>query len=347
MNSADRARLDAFKREEEDRKATGRRPEAEIVAFKSRKPNFSLVNIADVQPQAVDWIWPGYLAKGKLTLLGGDPDLGKSLVCMEAAAILSKGKHWPGGPRAKTGATIFICSEDGIADTIRPRAEAAEADLQLIKVFKSTVTKDGKDKSFNLGEDLNILGEAINQVDGAALVVIDAITSYMGKIDSHRTTDVRAVLEPIADFAEHHGVSILGVTHPPKAASGSAIKSFTGSYAFVAAPRVAFFVTSEPETDRRLLLPVKNNIGLKAAGRGYFIRPKLVSNNIEAPCILWDDAPVDVNADQAIAAASAAAKDGGVRAMQRSFCVNCSPTAPLTRGKRKRLPGRTASRTGP
>jgi putative DNA primase/helicase len=297
--------------------------------LKTPTSEFTLVSIADVDPKAVDWTWPGYLAKGKLTLLGGDPDLGKSLVCIDAAATLSKGRNWPGGSRAKTGATLFICSEDGIADTIRPRAEAAEADLNLLKVFKSTLIKDGKSRSFNLGEDLGILGKAIESVENVSLVVVDAITSYMGKIDSHRTTDVRAVLEPIAEFAEHHGVSILGVTHPPKAASGNALRAFTGSFAFVAAPRVAFFVTSEPETDRRLLLPVKNNIGPKARGQGYFIRTKYVTNNIEAPCILWDDAPVDVNADQAIAAASSAIKDGGALNDAKEFLRDLLANGPV------------------
>jgi putative DNA primase/helicase len=315
----------------EDYDPFNERQEAEVIDLKSREPanKFTLVSIADVEPKAVEWIWPGYLAKGKLTLLGGDPDLGKSLVCIDAAATLSRGKRWPGGARAKTGATIFICSEDGVADTIRPRAEAAEADLNLLKVFKSTLIKDGKSKSFNLGEDLDMLGAAIKSVENVSLVVIDAITSYMGKIDSHRTTDVRGVLEPIADFAELHGVSILGVTHPPKAATGNALRAFTGSFAFVAAPRVAFFVTSEPETDRRLLLPVKNNIGSKAVGRGYFIVTKFVTNNIEAPCILWDDAPVDVNADQAIAAASAAVKDGGALNDAKNFLRDLLAEGPV------------------
>jgi putative DNA primase/helicase len=307
------------------------RQEAEVIDIKSREPasKFTLVSLADVEPKAVDWTWPGYLAKGKLTLLGGDPDLGKSLVCIDAAAMLSKGRTWPSGPRAKTGATIFICSEDGVADTVRPRAEAAEADLGLIRVFNRSVIKDGKRKSFNLRDDLDMLGAAIESVDNVSLVVVDAITSYMGAIDSHRTTDVRAVLEPIAGFAEHHGVSILGVTHPPKAASGNALRAFTGSFAFVAAPRVAFFVTSEPGTDRRLLLPVKNNIGPKAKGQGYFIATKLVTNNIEAPCILWDDAPVDVTADQAIAAASQALRDGGAMEEAKDFLRDLLANGPV------------------
>ncbi|MGC2410631.1 MAG: AAA family ATPase [Methyloceanibacter sp.] len=276
------------------------------------KEVFNLVCLADVEPVEIDWTWEGYLARGKLTLLGGDPELGKSMICIDAAARLSKGAHWPHAARARVGSTIFICSEDGVADTVRPRAEAAGADVSMLHIFKSTLLKDGKRRTFSLQDDLDILGQAIDKAGNAALVVVDAITSYMGKIDSHRTTDVRAVLEPIAEFAEAHDVAILGVTHPPKAAQGNALRAFTGSFAFVAAPRVAFYVTTEPETERRLLLPVKNNIGQKARGLGYFIGTKSVTNGIIAPHILWDDAPVDVTVDQAIAAANAVMKDGGL-----------------------------------
>ena len=34
--------------------------------------------LADVQPEAVMWLWPGWLPRGKLALLDGDPGLGKS-----------------------------------------------------------------------------------------------------------------------------------------------------------------------------------------------------------------------------------------------------------------------------
>ena len=181
----------------------------------------------------------------------------------------------------------------------------------MLHVFNSTLIKNGKRRTFSLQHDLETLGAAIVSVGNVSLVVIDAITSYMGDIDSHRTTDVRSVLEPVAEFAQRYEVAVLAVTHPPKAAHGNALRSFAGSFAFVAAPRLAFYVTVEPETQRRLLLAVKNNIGLKAAGIGYYIGTKTVTNNIIAPHILWDDAPVDVNVDQAIAAASEATRDGG------------------------------------
>lgn len=288
---------------------------------KDQDPGFSLTCLADVDPMPIDWIWEGHLARGKLTLIGGDPDLGKSLLCTDAAARLSRGAHWPRGARAGVGNTIFICSEDSTADTIRPRAEAAGADLSMLQVFKSTLTtKDGKRKTFSLQDDLDVLGAAITKTGNVSLVCVDAITSYMGtKLDSHQTAHVRSVLEPVAEFAEQHRVAILGVTHPPKAAQGNALRSFTGSFAFIAAPRLAFIVTIEPETGRRLLLCVKSNIGPKALGLGYYLGTKTVTGDIIAPYVLWDDGPVDVTADQAIAAASAALKEGDALSEAKDF----------------------------
>ena len=165
------------------------------------KPNFDLVCVGSVTSTKVDWLWENRLARGKLTLLGGDPDLGKSQISIDAAARMTRGIHWPNGPRAPIGSTIFICSEDDVADTIRPRAEAAGADLDKLYVLKSCVRR-GKRRTFSLQDDLATLGEAVREIGDVTLITMDAITSYMGsKIDSHRTTDVRAVLEPVGDFA--------------------------------------------------------------------------------------------------------------------------------------------------
>jgi hypothetical protein len=274
------------------------------------REDYALTCIADVTPQPVEWVWSDRLALGKLTLLGGDPDLGKSQISIDAAARITTGTHWPNGARARLGSAIFICSEDDTADTIAPRLEAAGADLTRVHVFHSMA--GGKRKTFSLQDDLERLARAIHRIGDVSLVTLDAITSYMGaKIDSHRTTDVRAVLEPVGDFAKEHGVSILAITHPPKAAHGNALHAFTGSLAFVAAARLAFFVTSEAETNRRLLLSVKNNIGPLAPGLGYSIATKTITNGIIAPNVVWDDAPVDLTANQAMAAAAEAIRDGG------------------------------------
>ena len=96
----------------------------------AKRAQFELVRLTNVDSTPIDWLWPGYLARGKLTLLGGDPDLGKSQISIDAAARLSTKRHWPFGAQPlNAGSTIFLCSEDDVADTVKPRAEAAGADV--------------------------------------------------------------------------------------------------------------------------------------------------------------------------------------------------------------------------
>ena len=133
---------------------------------------FNLVCLSGVEPVPVDWLWPGYLAIGKLTLLGGDPDSGKSLICTDAAARQSKGIHWPRGPRSRVGSTIFICSEDGIADTIRPRAEAAGADLDQLHVFERRKVRIGR--LTIVGQVAGELGRLYRQARRGDVAVADA-----------------------------------------------------------------------------------------------------------------------------------------------------------------------------
>lgn len=276
---------------------------------------YTLTCFADVESEAVDWLWESYLAHGKLTLLGGDPGQGKSNITIDIAARLSRADQMPFGAKPpKPMPTIFLCSEDGLKDTIKPRAEAAGADQSMLYAFNSVLLREGrkgKKTRFTLGSDLDVLGMAV-KATGAGLVVIDAITSYMGKGDHNNTTAVRAVLDPIADWAESHKVVVLGVTHPPKAAQVNAIRQFTGSFAYVASARVGLFATKDPEGSRSVLFGVKNNLGPLPPGRGYSIGTKQVSKGIIAPYIQWDTSPVDFSAD----ASSSKKSDGPTKLEQ-------------------------------
>jgi putative DNA primase/helicase len=149
-----------------------------------------------------------------------------------------------------------------------------------------------------------MLGNKLVEVGDAALIIIDPITSYMGKIDGHQTVDVRTVLEPLAAFAEKYNVAVLAISHPPKATQAKALHAVTGSLAFVAAARLVFIAAREPQTQRRLFLAVKNNLGPLAAGIGFHLAQRFVGNDILAPYVSWDSAPVTTTADEAIAVAN-------------------------------------------
>lgn len=278
------------------------------------------VCLADVDPQPIDWIWPGRIARRKLMLLGGDPEVGKSQVGIDIAARLSLGAAWPDEGRAPSGTTIALATEDAIADTIRPRAEAAGADLAHIHALKAATDVKGKRRTFNLQLDLDSLARKVHELGDVAMIMIDPITSYLGKIDGNQTSDVRGVLEPVADFAETHKVAVLGITHPTKHAPAKAMNAFTGSLAFIAIARLGFICVEEPDSDgRKLLIPVKNNIGARAPGLGYRLVQRIVSNNIVAPHIVWDHAPVNISADEALAAAADNTKNASAMTEAKEF----------------------------
>jgi AAA domain-containing protein len=259
--------------------------------------------MADVEPQAVEWMWRNRIARGKLTLIAGEPAIGKSQISLDIAARISTGDMWPDDGCAEAGRVIILSAEDSANDTIRPRLEAAGAELSRIINLKAAIGTDGKRRTFSLQADLDQLGKKITVLGDVSLIIIDPITSYMGKIDSHRTTDVRDVLEPLADLAERFNVGVVAITHPPKAAQAKALHAVTGSLAFVAAPRLVFIAIEEAETERRLLLAVKNNLGPLADGLGFRLGQRCVTADIVASHVVWDHAPVDVNANEALAAA--------------------------------------------
>jgi putative DNA primase/helicase len=269
--------------------------------------NVSLVE--DIESQAVSRMWPGRLARGHVTLMAGAPGDGKSQISCDVTARITTADVWPDGGRAPFGSVIMLSAEDGVKDVIRPRLEAAGADLKKVRVINAARSKDGSERTFDLQTDIASLRQLVAKIGDVALVILDPITSYMGtKIDSHRTTDVRSVLEPLSRFAEETGISVLAISHPPKAAQGKAINSVTGSLAFVAAARMVFITASEPETKRRLLLSVKNNLGAPSPGLAYSMEQRIISKGIIGSRIRWDSAPVKITADDAMRLSNS---DGG------------------------------------
>jgi hypothetical protein len=153
-----------------------------------------------------------------------------------------------------------------LANTVVPRLMAAGANLDRVSTLPVIRVDTKTERAFLLTEDLDELGKHLS---GKLLVGVDPITAFMGtgKIDSHKTVDVRGVLGPLAALAESHSVAIYTITHPPKA-STSAINAFVGSQAFIAAARVGYLTIEETDeegqpTGRSLVTMVKTNLGPK------------------------------------------------------------------------------------
>ncbi len=266
---------------------------------------------SDIQAKPIRWLWQGRIARGKVSMLAGNPGLGKSQITASMAAIVSIGGIWPvDRTRCEIGNVIILSAEDDAADTIRPRLEAAGADLSRVFILDAVVEgyrADGGEilRAFNLKTDLARLGAMLETIGGAALIVIDPISAYLGDTDSHKNAEIRALLSPLSDLAAKHGAAVVCVSHFNKATGGEALMRVTGSLAFVAAARAAFIVAKDTENEaRRLFLPLKNNIGNDQTGLAFTIQSaqvKSAAGLIETSRVMWESEAVTVTADEAMA----------------------------------------------
>ena len=108
----------------------------------SRLLEAKLVRLADVKPERVEWLWPGRIPLGKLTLLDGDPGVGKSTLAVHLAAQVSIGGRWPDDTDCPTGGVVLLSAEDGLSDTVRPRLDAAGADSTRIVALEAVPAPD-------------------------------------------------------------------------------------------------------------------------------------------------------------------------------------------------------------
>jgi hypothetical protein len=262
--------------------------------------------IADVRSKPIHWLWPGRIARGKVSLLAGHPGLGKSQVTASFAAIVTSGGLWPVDKSVcEIGNVLFMSAEDDLADTIRPRLEAAGADLNRCDFLEAVRRDDGARCCFDLEQDLERLGNYLTQRGDMAMVVIDPITAYLGNTDSHKNAEVRALLASLADLSAQHDAAIVAVSHLNKGNAAEAITRITGSMAFVAAARATYAVIKDPDNaDRRLLLPVKNNIGPDTHGLAFTIQNAMLDSGICTSRVMWETEPVSISASDALSADS-------------------------------------------
>jgi hypothetical protein len=273
----------------------------------SRGPRVISLRASDIEPERLEWVWPGRIAKGKLVLIGGPPGLGKSQLTAFISATISTGGAWPCGEgHAPQGSVLFLSAEDGIADTIVPRLIAAGADRSHVEIVEAVTNPDGKSrKTFSLRTDVALLEAKAKEIGDVRLIVIDPISAYMGGADGNGNVATREALEPIANMANKLGIAVLAVTHLNKGGDGhqNALNRFAGSIAFVAAARSAFAVIEDSEDEtRRLLLQAKNNLSQKCKGLAFRLEQREVANGILSSNVMFEGEHVERSIDEALSA---------------------------------------------
>ena len=225
-----------------DHIATGHGPD-ELVTMAER-PNarrITLIPASSVKTERLDWLIPNWIPKRSLTLLAGREGLGKSTIACDIAAQATRGEL--------TGAPMrvaYLATEDSPSITVKPRLQAAGADLENVFFFEVS-TETGGTGSLTLPGDTGLLTRALVDQD-VHLVVLDAAKSAMhGSLDGYRDDDVRQFLEPLASMADKHDIAVLGLVHFGKRESADPGKLILGSIAWSQIARSVLSVAAKED----------------------------------------------------------------------------------------------------
>ena len=194
--------------------------------------------LSDVKTHPIEWLWHGRIPLGKITILDGDPGIGKSLIAINIAACVSAGLIMPDDTPGIQGGVIIIAPEDSPADTIKPRLEAIGGNSAQVLIIDTVDGFDAKRMSmftspFSLSRDLQDLEMTIKRRK-AKLVILDPLMAVLGHdVSATNDQDIREVLTPLSQVAERTRCAILIIRHLNKGSSANALYRGAGSIGII------------------------------------------------------------------------------------------------------------------
>ena len=213
----------------------------------------------------MEWLWQDRIPFGAITILGGNPGLGKSLLTLWLAAKLSRGELGGGEPAS----VLLSSAEDPRGQVVVPRLKAAGAVMKRIHFVD--INRDGFKTPPLLPDDVAEVGRQI-EIERARLLVIDPVMAHLAAgINSWKDQEIRTALLPLQAIAEDMRAAVVVVSHLNKGNSTDPLQRLGGSIGLPAAARSVLLLGRDPddpdgvEGDRRVLAHVKTNIGPKAA----------------------------------------------------------------------------------
>lgn len=87
-----------------------------------------------VKAKEVEWVVPNLIPKGEVSILGGDGGVGKGLYIAQLVSYVTAGKtsEFFSESPTSTGNVVIFSAEDQLDSVLRPRLEAAGADLNKV-----------------------------------------------------------------------------------------------------------------------------------------------------------------------------------------------------------------------
>ncbi|MBC8740611.1 AAA family ATPase [Paraburkholderia sp. UCT31] len=267
----------------------------------------------------VEFLWPGYLARGAVHVVAGHSGEGKSTLMSALSAAFTTGGRLPDGSRAPVCNVLIYSGEEGIQDTLLPRLRGMGADMERIFIPKARYDAAGHVTPFDPSTDIELLKLAVAEHE-IGMVVLDPVMALMSTGSGNDARDVRHSLRPVQELAETTGASVIGVTHFGKSTKDRTLEArILGSQAWAAVARSCLVVVRESDSERRVLLRVKTNIARRDGGVVFHLAPLSFDwhgETFHTMGVQWGRVLTGVPETIADAIESDAAKDERIEAMR-------------------------------
>lgn len=253
----------------------------------SRK--LTLISADTIKTESTTWVYEGRIPENDITIICGDPDVGKSMITHDIAARLTRGQL-EGVFKGQPVNVLLASAEDSPSHTIVPQFTAAGGDPTKLHIIKIEVYGyDGG--GFKLPGDLRLLVDKAKAVD-AKILIIDPLMSHLeSELNANNDQHIRQALGVLPEFAASNDMTFIIVCHLNKNEAGNVKYRIGGSLGIFAVPRSVLLAGEDPEDEeKRVLVHIKCNVGEKAPALSYSLERKHIEidgKTIETGGVIW------------------------------------------------------------
>lgn len=262
---------------------------------------FKFIPMSQIKEEKIDWLWYPYLARKTLSILEGDPGLGKSYMAMMVAGAIATGRQLPCVKKSKKtvqGGVVYFDIENNAASVTKVRLK--------YNGFDDMDNYYAVEQAFSI-EDIDAIEEIYEYLEQIkpALIVFDTLNTYIGKADTHKASEATQAMNMFKNMANDFNCAVLLLRHLTKG-TGSAMYRGQGSVAFAGSARVTMCVGVDPEDhETRVMCIVKGNLAPMPGGLAFRIEGRKKDRSE----FIWEDFN-DYTAQQVLDASTSARAEG-------------------------------------
>lgn len=226
----------------------------------SKVSQFATVEELDDILSNIEWLWKNNLPLGFVTMVAGEPGIGKSLFVLDIAKVITNGLCFPNSDERTKPAKVLWVDTEMKQQLLNSRSKS----MGLIRSNILIPAIDGNLLAkFDAGEDehkkhiLNIIED-----EEPILLVVDSL-GHSHSRGENRIEEIRPVMDFLASTARDKNIAVIVVHHLNKGreqeAAEVSLTRVRGSTDIVATPVVIFAIEKSKEEENKLR-QIKNNI---------------------------------------------------------------------------------------